>query len=146
LGEIEIRYEEAVASRRQQIARDSPEPSWVGRARIWTWLLNVALGLRAVARFRPLQYLAALIFIVASLGMIVVLWFVITFVFTVTAQVHTGLSDTAEGFLGWLLAPAGVWLVGSGVLGVLLAPIDGEVLAGIAARHHIEIMGPPLTP
>jgi quercetin dioxygenase-like cupin family protein len=26
------------------------------------------------------------------------------------------------------------------------APIDGKVLAGIAARHHIEIMGPPLTP
>ncbi|HEX9226144.1 MAG TPA: hypothetical protein VF885_05755, partial [Arthrobacter sp.] len=115
MGEIEIYYSESVASRRPQPARDSPEPSWVGGAKIGSWVLNAALALRAAARFRPVQYLAAVIFIAASAGTIVAVSVILAVFFSTVSE-----NEQPPLFL-MLFGPAAAWLVASPIIGILHA-------------------------
>jgi hypothetical protein len=118
LGEIEIYYSELTAQRRREAAGDKPEPSWIGRAKIWTPVLNAAIALRRAARFRPVQYLAALIFIVASVGIFTVFSFVIAVLLTASLDSR---NVSSQDLLVRLLAPAAVWLAVSPVIGVFIA-------------------------
>lgn len=113
MGEIEIYYSEPVASRRPQPTHDKPEPSWVGAAKIGTWVLNTALALRAAARFRPVQYLAAVIFIVASAGTIVAVSVILAILFVSVS------ANDQHPLLLMMFGPAGAWLVASPIIGIL---------------------------
>jgi hypothetical protein len=117
LGEIEINYSELVAQRRREAARGKAEPNWIGRARIWAWVLNAALAFRALARLRPVQYLAALIFIVSSVGMIAAYSVLVTI--AITAALNTKAGGVPIELI--MFGPAVVWLVASPVIGICIA-------------------------
>lgn len=110
-------YSELTAQRRREAARDKPEPSWIGNAKIWTSVLNVALAFRELARFRPVQYLSALIFFVSSVGMIAAYSILITIAVTAALNTRAGGLPPLELMM---FGPAVVWLALSPVIGVCI--------------------------
>jgi quercetin dioxygenase-like cupin family protein len=76
------------------------------------------------------------------------------FVFLPQGSTHTFLAGPDETFRCLVITvPAGfeIFAAEAGAPAARrelpeAAPIDGDALASIAARHNIEIMGPPLTP
>ncbi|MET4144283.1 hypothetical protein [Arthrobacter sp. UYCo732] len=138
MGEIEIYYSESVASGRRQIARDSPEPSWIGGAKVWTWILNGVLALRAAARFRAVQYLAALIFIVSSAGMIAAVSLLVIIAASMVASLKTG--DLPIELL--MFGPAAVWLAVSPIIGVFTA-LFGRRRTSSLPLSVLRFMGAP---
>jgi quercetin dioxygenase-like cupin family protein len=76
------------------------------------------------------------------------------FVFLPQGSTHSFLAGPAEPFRCLVITvPAGfeTFVAEAGAPAARRelpepSPIDGEVLASIAARHNIEILGPPLTP
>lgn len=128
LGGNKISHEGLVAGRRRDAAKHKPEPRWTGDARIWDWTLRAALGLQWIARLRPVQYAAALVFALSSAG-----------IFSAIAiAIIMGLGLTRGLTADQMPFPIETTVVGSGAAWLVVSPFAGVLRAVLKGNRRPE--------
>lgn len=100
------------------LAREPGEPAWT-EVNVWPWVLRAVLAVRDVLRLAPFQYLAAVLFVAATAGLIITLSFLTVLVIVLPAEESNQFAKAlGENLITVVFAAPALWMIPAALFSV----------------------------